>query len=253
LDYLFYHILDILLNKTHQLFTLMNDILNRCLLKKKKWIEYASNEKYECQCQLVPNTRRFLSEHTSLQIPPETSASNLCELLPRPRQPIRTVAYPRVLNRQSRTARQLQMYCLSTTIRARALVTSSIASKSSSDAIMPAARSNSYSRHDLSAMYPGVKSVVWRIDAIPQVGLDGVNQVILISRNMLIIQLEQSKKDSRERYISTDVKKRCIFVGNYINLPELGGNGRSIAYDWIESNITSEITSFDDPNQPILI
>jgi hypothetical protein len=31
---------------------------------------------------------------------------------------------------------------------------------------------NSYSQHALSAMYPGVKSVVWLSDVIPQVGLD---------------------------------------------------------------------------------
>jgi hypothetical protein len=39
------------------------------------------------------------------------------------------------------------------------------------DGINPA-RSNSSSRHDLSTMYPGVKSIVWRSDAILQVGLD---------------------------------------------------------------------------------
>jgi hypothetical protein len=33
----------------------------------------------------------------------------------------------------------------------------------------------SLSRHALSAMYPGVNPVVWRSDAIPQVGLDGTD------------------------------------------------------------------------------
>jgi hypothetical protein len=47
------------------------------------------------------------------------------------------------------------------------------------DVIMPA-RSNSPARHDFSAMYPGVKSVVWRSDAIPQVGLDAVEWYIFI-------------------------------------------------------------------------
>jgi hypothetical protein len=39
------------------------------------------------------------------------------------------------------------------------------------DVIMPA-RSNTSSWHDLLAMYPGVRSVVWRSGAIPQVSLD---------------------------------------------------------------------------------
>jgi hypothetical protein len=40
------------------------------------------------------------------------------------------------------------------------------------DVCMPAGLNSSYSRLGLSAMYPGVKSVVWRSDTLPRVGLD---------------------------------------------------------------------------------
>jgi hypothetical protein len=74
-------------------------------------------------------------------------------------------------------------YYLSRTMRALAwLATSNLASLKithchclhycEGDGIMPA-RSNGSSRHDRSAMYPGVKTVVWWSDAIPQVSLDG--------------------------------------------------------------------------------
>jgi hypothetical protein len=106
------------------------------------------------------------------------------------RQPIRTVVYPRVLSRERRaTDRQLLFV---RTMRARwqgcRLPTSLLKITHChclhyyvGNCIMPA-RSNSSSRHYLSAMYPGVKPVVWRSDAIPQVSLDGYGRSHCISR-----------------------------------------------------------------------
>jgi hypothetical protein len=51
----------------------------------------------------MPNTRRF-----SLQTPPDTHGPHTyADCCLARRQPIRTVVYPRVLNKQRRTARQL--------------------------------------------------------------------------------------------------------------------------------------------------
>jgi hypothetical protein len=99
------------------------------------------------------------------------------------RQPISTVVYPCVLNRQRRAARQLLF--VEDNARARwqwqviRLPTSLLKITHChclhycvGDGIMPE-RSNCSSRHDLSAMYPGVK-LVWWSDAIPQVSLDMV-------------------------------------------------------------------------------
>jgi hypothetical protein len=87
------------------------------------------------------------------------------------RQPIRTAVYPHVLNRLMAGSS-----CLSRTMRVRSWLPTSLLKITHchclhycvGDVIMPA-RSNSSSRHALSAMYPGVQSVVWRSDAIPQV------------------------------------------------------------------------------------
>jgi hypothetical protein len=115
----------------------------------------------------MPNTRQFLSAasfspDTAEDICPQTY-SNYCHSL---RQPIRTVVSQHILNRQ----RQPGSYCLSLTTRA--LATSNLTSKNNTLSwiyvIMPV-RSNSSSRHALSVIYPGVRSVV---DAIPQVGLN---------------------------------------------------------------------------------
>jgi hypothetical protein len=106
---------------------------------------------------IMPNTRRFLSaasfspEHRRTYRPQVNASCLKC------RQPIRGVVYPRVLNRQRRAVRQL--------LFARALATSNLASKCHclhycvGDVFMPA-RFNNSSRHALSAIYPGVKSVV---------------------------------------------------------------------------------------------
>jgi hypothetical protein len=89
------------------------------------------------------------------------------------RQSSRIVVYPRVINRQRRAARQLLF--VEDNARAHWHGTTSLLKITHchclhycvGDGIMPA-RSNSSSGHDLSAMYPGVMSVVWRGDAIPQ-------------------------------------------------------------------------------------
>jgi hypothetical protein len=93
--------------------------------------------------------------------------------------PIRTVVYPRILNRQRRAARQLLLvedngprwhgWWLPTSLLK--ITHCHCLHYCVGNGIMPA-RSNSSSRRDLSAMYPGVKSVVWRSDAIPLVSLD---------------------------------------------------------------------------------
>jgi hypothetical protein len=106
---------------------------------------------------------------TSIQIPPDTWPSYLCGLIPRRRQSIRTAVYPRVLNKQRRAAWQL-LFVEDNTRTLEWLVTSNLASKNNTlslstlycvgDVIM-SAMSNNSSRHGLSSMYPGVKSVVW--------------------------------------------------------------------------------------------
>jgi hypothetical protein len=117
----------------------------------------------------MPTTRRFLSTQVSLQMPPDTSPPNQCELPARAGSQSEAL-YQHVLNKQRRAARQLLFVELG---GQRALVTFNLASKNNTlscvgDVIMPT-RSNSASRHALSAMYPGKKSVVRRSDAIPQV------------------------------------------------------------------------------------
>jgi hypothetical protein len=89
-----------------------------------------------------------------------------------PRQPIIGVVYPHVL--------KAGRYCLSLTTRALL-----------SDVIMPV-RSNSSSRHALSAMYPGVKSVVWRSDAI-RVGLDATHR-----RTCSLLEVSSDENDGRD-------------------------------------------------------
>jgi hypothetical protein len=97
------------------------------------------------------------------------------------RQPIRGVDY-----RHKAADRQL-LYVVD---NARAVATRHISNLASEhntldlhycvgDIIM-LARSNSSSLHALSAMYPGAKSVAWRGDAIPQVGLDALSKTLLI-------------------------------------------------------------------------
>jgi hypothetical protein len=163
----------------------------------------------------MPNTRCFLSEQTSHQIPPDTWHSYLCGPLPRLEAANQNRCLHARLSRQRRAAQQLLWrLCLSSTMRARWqglwLPTSLLKITHChclhycvGDGIMPA-RSNISSRHDLSAMYPGVKSVVWRSDAIPRVSLGGYEWaqtcfMLLNSLRILKNLLDQIKQLSLTR------------------------------------------------------
>jgi hypothetical protein len=92
-----------------------------------------------------------------------------CGLLLRPGKPIRTVVYPRVLNKtlagspaasRGQNVRTYYFQLLE--------ITHCHCVHYCVGGVIMSARSNSSARRDLSAMYPGVKSIVWPSDAIPQ-------------------------------------------------------------------------------------
>jgi hypothetical protein len=120
----------------------------------------------------MPNTRRFVSEkplsrYRRTHRPRTCTFADSCFTR---MQPIRTAGYPRVLNRQRR-ARWHGWWLLTSLLK---IAHCQCLHYCVGDGIKPA-RSNNSSRHDLSAMYSGVKSVVvWRSDAIPQVSMDEV-------------------------------------------------------------------------------
>jgi hypothetical protein len=123
--------------------------------------------------QSMPNNQRFLSvaSFSPCRTPPKTSPPNLCEL-PHVQATNQRRCLPAHFKYTEADSHSQILFVVTT----RALVTSDLTSKNNTLLCRRrhhASENQLFSRHGLSAMYPGVMSVVWRSDAIHQVGLDG--------------------------------------------------------------------------------